>query len=257
MTAEITEGVSKGELKLSGTETLAGVSTQVYTGSGASAGVKAWVDEKDGLVIRASATQAGSPPMLLADIRIVKFAAPSASHFVLPPACAGVRPPPTPAELIAEETGDSADNFVNGNSGPGSTNTCTIALHVVQAKTMVPITRKFQVGIDTSYLLGAPNPPAHTFGVGNDGTATYSGGGIREVTSQIHDGVLRIVDPPASFELDINVITPNHGTSAGGVYRQCFGPVTNLYYVMADQMDPSKKTEFLYAKAGKYAAGAH
>lgn len=258
MTAEITEGVSKGELKPAGTETLAGVLTQVYTGNSGPEAIKAWVDQKDELVIRASATAAGSPPMLLADIRRVTFTPPSASHFVLPPACAGAHPPPTAAEVIAEETGDSGDHFVNGIYGPGSKDTCTIALHVVEAKTMAPIARKFQVAIDTSYLLGDPNPPAHTYGVGNDGTATFSGGGVHEVTGQIHDGVLRIVNPPASFELDINVITPNHGTSTAGVYRQCFAPVTNLYYVMTDPMDPSKKTDLLYAKSGKYAAvGGH
>jgi len=255
MTAEITQSISKGELKPAGTETLAGVTTQVYTGGSGGEALKAWVDQKDGLVIKVSATAPGAPPMIMADIRRVMLTAPSPSHFALPAACAGSHPPPTPAELIAEETGDSSDNFVNGNSGPGSKDTCTIALHIVQAKTMAPITRKFQIAIDTTHLVGEPNPPAYTFGVGNDGTATYSGGGIHEVTNQVRNGVLRIVNPPPSFELALNVITPGQGTGSGGVYRQCYGPITNLYYVMKDQSDPFKGGDYLYAKSGKCATG--
>jgi len=255
MIGELSDDIKKGELKPSGTETLAGVTTTLYVGKSDGSDIKAWLDQKDGLVIKVIASTPGGQPMTLADIRRVIFAPPSATHFNLPPGCAGVKPAPMPAEIIAAETGDSAANFVRGDTGPGSTNTCTIALHVVQAKTMAPVTRKWQVAIDTANQIGIPNPPAYTFGVGNDGTATYSGGGIHEVTNQVHNGVLRIVNPPASFALDINVITPGHGTSSGGVYRQCFGPVTNLYFVMADQNDPSKPpTEFLYAKSGKYAA---
>jgi hypothetical protein len=253
MTGELTDGIKKGELKPAGAETLAGVTTQVYAGSTSGAAIKVWLDQKDGLVIKAVVGVGTPQSMTMADIRRVMIGVPSATHFVLPPACAGTKPPPTPAELIAAETGDSADNFVRGAYGPGSRNTCTIALHVVQAKTMAPVTRKWQVAIDTTYQVGEPNPPHYTFGSGTDGTSTFSGGGVHEVTNQVHNGVLRIVNPPASFEIDINVITPGHGTGSGGVYRQCFGPVTNLYYVMSDQMDPSKPAEYLYAKSGKYA----
>ena len=254
MTADLQQGITKGDFKPAGKETIGGIPTTIYTGVSSGTSIKAWLDEKDGLVMRAMIDAPGSDLQPLVDIKKVAFATPAPSLFALPAACVSVKPPPTPAELISDATGDDPADFVNAVYGPGSKDTCTIALHVVQAKTMAPITRKFQIAIDTTHLVGDPNPPAYTFGVGTDGTSTYSGGGIHEVTNQVHDGVLRIVNPPASFELALNVITPGQGTGSGGVYRQCFGPVTNLYYVMKDQSDPFKGGDYLYAKSGKYAA---
>jgi hypothetical protein len=119
---------------------------------------------------------------------------------------------------------------------------------------MAPLNRRYQVAIDTTYDQKSPTPPSYQFGVGNDGTATYSGGGLHEITSQIRFGVLRIDNPPAYFNLSMNIVAPGHGAGIGLVYRQCFGPVTNLYYVVKDPDDLSKGADFLYAKSGKYAA---
>jgi hypothetical protein len=254
MTSEFTDGIKKGELKPAGNELMAGVATSVFTGSTGGSTINAWFDQKDGLVVKAVATTAGGQSMTMADVRRITMTAPAASLFALPASCAGTKPPLSAAETIADETGDSDTNFVNAIYGPGSKNNCTIALHVVQAKTMAPITRKFQVAIDTTYDQNNPVAPHYTFGLGNDGTSTFSGGGIHEITSQIHNGVLRIVNPPAYFNLSLNVVTPGHGTGTGLIYRQCFAPVTNLYHVMTDQADPSKPDDYLYAKAGKYAA---
>jgi len=52
----------------------------------------------------------------------------------------------------------------------------------------------------------------------------------------------------------MNVMQPNHGTAIGMVYRQCFAPVTMLYYVLKDPNDVGAGADWLYAKAGKYAA---
>jgi len=119
---------------------------------------------------------------------------------------------------------------------------------------MAPINRKFQVAIDTTYNQDDPTPPSYVFGVGADGTSTYSGGGLHEITSQVHNGALRIDNPPAYFNLSVNIPTPNRGAGIGLVYRQCFAPVTNLYYVVKDPEDVGKGADFLFAKSGKYAA---
>ena len=47
---------------------------------------------------------------------------------------------------------------------------------------------------------------------------------------------------------------PNRGGDVGLVYRQCFGPVTNLYFVAKDPTNPDDGWDWLYAKSGKYAA---
>ena len=248
---ELAAGIAKGDLKPAGNETLHGIPTKVYTGLSEGMNIKVWLDEKDNLVIKAAFGAPGSPMTTMVDISKVSMAPPPASLFAMPAYCASVKPPPSPAELMAAETGDNGDNWVNAIYGPGSKNTCSIVVRVVAAKTMAPVTRRWQFAIDTTF--NQDNPPHYEFGVGNDGTSTFSGGQIHEITSQIHNDMLRIDNPPAYFYKAMNVIQPNRGTEAGMIYRQCFAPVTMLYYVMKDSTDIGKGADWLYAKAGKYA----
>jgi hypothetical protein len=255
--AELSGDIAKGDLKAAGNETMNGIATQLFTGTTQGTNVKAWIDMKDNLVIRVDLSAAGTAPMTMTNITKVSIGQPPASMFVLPAACAGVKPPPTAAQLIADETGDDAANWVNGSYGPGSTNSCSILVNVVAAKTMAPLNRKYQAAIDTTYDQNSPTPPHYVFGVGTDGTSTYAGGGLHEITNQIHDGTLRIDNPPAYFMFGVNIPTPNRGADVGLIYRQCFAPVTNLYWVVKDPNSPADGGDWLYAKSGKYAAPAH
>ena len=252
MTAELSGGIAKGDLKPAGAETLNGIPTQVYAGTAGQTSLKAWLDQKDSLVIRASMGAPGGPMQNMVDIQKASFTAPPPSLFNLPAACAGVHPPPTAAELIAAETGDSADNFVNANFGPGSKDSCSILIRIVQAKTMMPLDRKWQAAIDTTYNQDSPTPPHYEFGSGTDGTSTFAGAGLHEITSQIHSDILRIDNPPAYFNLSTNFIQPGRGAGIGLIYRQCFAPTTMLYFVLKDPNDPGAGGDFLYAKSGKY-----
>ena len=254
MTAELKGGIAKGDLKPAGNETINGIPTQVYAGASGPTSIKAWLDQKDALVVRAQIGAAGGPMQTLVDVKKVSLTAPPASFFALPPTCAGVKPPPTAGQLIADETGDDAGNFVNAISGHGSKNSCSIILRIVEAKTMAPYTRRWQAAIDTTYNQDSPTPPAYSFGVGTDGTSTFSGGGLHEITSQIRNGMLRIDNPPAYFNLSTNFIQPGRGAGIGLIYRQCFAPTTMLYYVLKDPNDPGAGGDFLYARSGKYAS---
>ena len=129
-------------MKPTSAETVSGVATKAYAGTTSGNSVKAWLDETDDLVIRAVVSGPGASPMTLVDVRKVSFTPPPASLFALPAACAGAKPPPAPAEVIAAETGDSGDHFVNANYGPGSKDTCTIVVRVAAARTMAPVTRR-------------------------------------------------------------------------------------------------------------------
>jgi hypothetical protein len=252
MTADVNMGIAKGDLKPAGTETLAGIPAKIYAGIVGQTPVKVWFDAKDGLVLRAVMGGGGSPTATLVDIKRVSLAAPAASLFAVPAACAGVKPPPTADEVIADETGDSGANYVNGMYGPGSKNSCSVVLRVVEAKTMKPIGH-IQVAIDTTYNQDNPTPPHYSSGVHNDGTETYSGGGIREITNMVHNGTVSLGTPPAYFMLDVNVIHPGHGSSTGLVYRKCFAPTTVLLYVVKDYGQSTESGDFLWVKSGKYA----
>jgi hypothetical protein len=250
----VTGGIAKGDLKPAGTEMVAGISTQVYAQNSPQGNVKAWLDKKDNLVMRAMMTPPGAAPMTMVDIRKVTLAAPDAQLLKLPAACADVHPAPTPAELIADETGDSADNYVNAIYGPGSANTCSILVRVVTAKTMTPITNRLQFAIDTTYDQNNPNPPHYEFGMARDGSQSYAGGGVHEITNQAHNGMVKIDNPPAYFNLSVNLMKPNYGAGMGLIYRQCFAPTTVLLYVVKDPNNPQAGTDWLYAKGGKFAA---
>ncbi|HEY2859172.1 MAG TPA: hypothetical protein VGJ21_12200 [Terracidiphilus sp.] len=250
MTAELNQGIAKGDFKPAGTETIAGVATQIYLNSSAQGSMKVWFDSKTALVMRAVATSAGAAPLTMIDIRKVVFSAPPAARFTLPPSCAGAKPPPSAADVIADETGDDGANYVNGMYGPGSQNACDVVLRVVNAKTLTPIDH-IQVALDTNYK--QEDPPHYEFGVAQDGTTTYSGGHAREITSRVHNGAVRIFNPPPYFMLGVNLIHPNHGGSLGLVYRQCFAPATVLLYVVKDYGQATESGDFLWVKAGKNA----
>lgn len=252
-TADLTAGIAKGDLKPTGTETLNGIPTTVYTGVSQGMNLKAWLDRKDNLVIRAAFGAPGAAMTTMVNIEKVCFTPPPASLLAMPPYCASVKAPPTPAEIMAAETGDDGANWVNANIGPGSKNSCSIVVRVVAAKTMASINRKFQAAIDLTYDPDSPNPPHYVFGVGEDGTSTYAGGGLHEITGQIRNGMVRLDNPPAQFMFGVNIPTPHRGADVGLIYRQCFAPVTLLYDIVKDPSNPADGSDWLYAKAGKYA----
>jgi len=252
LTAEVNTGIAKGQLKPGGTAVINGIATDIYTGSDSGATEKIWFDKKDGLVLRAEASMPGGQSMTLANVTKISFATPPASLMALPPSCAGVKAPPTPAELIADETGDDGSNYEIGSTGPGSKNSCSVVLRTVAAKTMTPITR-IQVAIDTQYNQNDPTPPHYVFGVGNDGTSTYAGGHVREITKAVHNGAVNLGTPPPYFMVGVNTIEPNRGADLGLVYRKCFAPTQVLLYVVKDYGTPTESGDYLWVKSGKYA----
>jgi hypothetical protein len=245
--------IASGELKPAGAETVIGIPASIYTASSADGTAKIWYDEKDSLVLRVQFTAPNAAPATMVDVKSVSMKAPDPSIFALPAACASVKAPPTEADVIAEATGDNPDNFVRAGYGPGSKDSCSIVVRVVAAKTMAPVTRKWQFAIDTTYNIDN-TPPDYAINAADDGTSTFAGGGMHEITSQIRNDTLRIDNPPAYFNAAMNVVQPGHGAAYGLVYRQCFAPVTMLYYILKDPNDPGAGADWLYAKAGKYAA---
>ena len=93
-TAAIRTSIAKGDLKPAGAATVIGIPVKIYAGETPQAAIKAWVDEKDGLILRAEIGPPGGSLQAIVDIRKFELGAPPASLFTLPPACASVKPPP-------------------------------------------------------------------------------------------------------------------------------------------------------------------
>src|ERR1019366_3916555 len=95
------------------------------------------------------------------------------------------------------------------------------------------------------------HPTSYQMGSGPGGRATFSGGGLKEVTSQLRNGVLRIDDAPEQFDMEM-------GFSSGGftsalIHRQCFGPQTVLLHVVNPDNTGDGTNWWVWVKSGKYA----
>ena len=246
--ADMTKDLAKPEVKMTGTETINGFATKVYeiTGPTAAQSAKAWVDNKYGLVIKANVGAMGT----MVEVKTLSVGKPAASVFVLPPACAkaaAAGPPMTPAQQMIADTGiKNAADYADAGMAPASpsTNSCTVNFKVVRAGTMEPITNIVGMGLD----LDQNSNGSYTVGAGANGSH-YSGGTIKDVTSQYRNGILRIDNAPSHFRLDVEF---KNGDVSALIYRQCFQPQTVLMVIVKDPDHlAGQPARWLWSKTGK------
>ena len=243
--------VKQPGMKETGSETIGGVSTTVFEGAEKGVSLKAWIDPKTGLLMKAQMAQGGGAPQTIIEVKQVSYAKPAAALFEVPPGCAAdaaAPPPPTEAERIAAATGGNAADFTSAITPPQSRgNSCSVNVRVVHAGSMQPITN-VQLALDTTYDID--HPPHYVTGLSTEGKATYSGGGIRELTSQIRNGVLHIENPPDHFYLAAQF--GKAGSAEGLIYRHCYAPSSVLLLVVKNPDRLSDGADWLWVKSGKY-----
>jgi hypothetical protein len=162
---------------------------------------------------------------------------------------------PMTAELNADEARSDPADYISGDYGPETANSCNVVLHVVQAKTMTPI-ENVQVAIDTTYNQNDPDPPQYTVWVRSNGLETFLGGHVHNIKKKVHSGVVSLGAPPAYFMLNVNVVEPGHSSDMGLVHRRCLAPTTDLLYVVNDYGQPDESGHFQWVKSEKFAAPA-
>ena len=150
-------------------------------------------------------------------------------------------------DQIAAETGGHASQYVDAVMADVSPQSCTVLLSVVRAGALAPVTDGFQMAIDAK--VDIDHPASYTIGLGDDGRATFAGGGLREVTGDFKDGVLTISDAPKFFDVEMS-FGPGSGGSAL-IHRQCFGPRTRLIYVVDNPDTGVKGGDWLWFKGGQ------
>jgi len=246
--ADMTKDLAKPEVRMTGAETINGFATKVYeiAGKTPSESAKAWVDNKYGLVIKANVGSMGT----LVEVKQLSVAKPAASVFVLPPACAkaaAAGPPKTELQQMAIDTGiQNPDDYANAIMPGSSTSTssCTVVFKVVRAGSMEPIVNVTAVGVDVDQN----SSDGYTVGGGANGSH-YSGGTIKDMTTQYRNGILRIENAPPHFHVDVESA---HGGASALIYRQCFQPQSVLTLVMKNADNPSEGTaHWLWSKTGK------
>jgi hypothetical protein len=239
-----------------GSDTIHGFPAKILESSTPTVKIKAWIDTKYGMILKAQMSQAGSELKTVIEVTDVNLTPPPPSLFAIPASCAATAaapPPPTEAEQIAALTGGNPRDFVKAIYGPGSKTSCNVLFRVVKAGTMEPIASGIQVAADLK-VTSEPTP-SYVFGVGEAGHATFSGGAIHEILSQTHNGVFRIDHAPAQFELVTDFGTA--GSSDSNVYLQCFAPQTVLLLVVKNPAKLSDGAELLWVKSGQYATALH
>jgi hypothetical protein len=255
MSAGFIDELKKMNAKQVSPEPMLGVKADVWTASTPDGDAKAWIDTAHSLILKYQLTPKGEAVKTLIEVTAVSYVPPPAALFVELKRCASTPAMvhvPTTEERIAAETGDDAGNYASGTYGPGSKESCSVSFRVVAAKTMEPVTTPYQIAIDLTYSPEQKPPPHYTIGLSKDGHSTFEGAGLHELTSQVKNGVLRIDNFPP--QIDVELIFRDGGGTSGMVYRHCFGPRTELLYVLPDPAHDNTAGEFLWVKAGKYAA---
>jgi hypothetical protein len=227
--------VTKG--KLTGTETVNGFATKVYTVDADGATAKVWAEAKTGLPVKVQVTQ-GTDTKTITQVTKFTVGAPTASVFVLPAVCTAAAGPPPPSQRdkdIAAETGGQVGDFVDAvmTTAPGSQDTCSVAIRVMTAGSMKPIVSGFTLTADTL-----------------DDQNNQVPGGKLTVTAGAN-GVWRIASVPLHFD-----VSEDFGTAGGGggtLHRQCWGPVSTLLLVVKDPANLGKGADFVWDTKGKYA----
>jgi|HubBroStandDraft_1064217.scaffolds.fasta_scaffold33503_2 hypothetical protein len=249
--ASMVSDLTKQGAKKVGTEMVNGFSTDVYelVDPASKATYKAWIDTKYGLMIK---LQTGD--QVLQEITQLTLAPPPAALFTVPASCGNVAPPApmlTDAQKIAADTGGDGTNYVYAHLAPadGSPTSCTVVFKAVKAGTLAPIPINYAIGLDLNQNDNGGENVHYSTDAGLAGTAKFSGGEIKDVSSQIHNGVLRIPNAPKHFYMDVEF--GNTGTASALIYRQCFGPETTLLLVVKNVDNFSDGADWLWSKEGK------
>ena len=241
------DDLAKQNLKETGAETVNGFATKVFVADTPQAKIKGWWDPQTRLLVKTEMTPPNGPTQVISEVKKVSLTAPDASVFDLPVACAGIKAPLTEAQKIAAEMGGNPGDFVDATMGSISAKSCNVAFRIVRGGSMEPLTSGFQVGIDTT--VDVNHPGNYTMGERADGTESFSGGGLHELTAQVRNGVLQIANPPAQFNLLAHI---THGSDNQAlIYRQCYRPQTVLLLVLGK--DSSTPNHWLWVKSGKFA----
>src|SRR5215471_1427294 len=236
-----------------GSATLNGIPTKVLEAGTADGKAKLWVDDKFGLIIRWMMMGKDGQPQAMIEVKKLDLSKPPASVFTFPPACAAAaKAPRSPSgeERVAAATGGNAQDYSDATMPPASKNSCSVLFKVVRTGSMEPVGSGFQVAVDKN--VDVEHLAHYTMGVGTSGKITFSGGGLHEETAQMRDGVLRIDNAPAEF--DVELAFGKGGYSSALIYRQCFAPQTTLLLVVKNPDKLSDGTHWLWVKSGKRTA---
>jgi hypothetical protein len=233
-TASAQADLKKQNAKAMPDETVNGFASKVFAISNPAFSGKAWIDSKSGLLVKMEWAPKDGKTQTIMELKQYSLARPAANLFTLPASC---------KLLPAPQTAPS-DGTVDAMMPPPSKESCSPTFKVAQAGSKTPITSGFQVAIDTKIDLEHPAGYKIAFGAG--GHATFAGGSLHEVTSQLANGALRIDNAPPYWDLEVEL--ENGGSASALIYRQCFGAQPLLMMVVKNPAKLSDGVEWRWVK---------
>ena len=220
-----------------GSETINGFAAKVYESAGPAGALtaKVWLDPKYGLIVKLEMTQKGSPTRTIMETKQLTLARPAASLFTMPAACGQAPAPPPPAS--------QSDGMADAIMPPASRTSCSVQFKIVRAGSMTPIASGFQVAADMN--VNPEHAASYQIGAGPNG-ATFSGGNLREITARFRNGVLKLDNVPAQW--DMEVYSAKAGSASALIYRQCFGAQPTLLLVLKNPEKVSDGADWRWVK---------
>jgi hypothetical protein len=249
-TADIAGELASMHARDSGTDIVNGIHTKVFEADAPQGGGKfrVWLDAVFGEEIKAVSIDASKKVTPMMEVKSLTLGKPPANPTLLP-ACAKTaiqplpQPQPTEAQRIAARTGSAPGTYVSGVEGPGSTQTCTVQVSVVLAKTMAIVNGGYRLAIDPTV------DPDHPIAYSQPGNPFATGGGVREITSLMQNGVTKLPNPGPAFHVQISHDQANAQYTVGTMlYRQCFGRSTAKLFFVVDSTASFEGGEWVWAK---------
>ena len=249
-TADIAAELAGLHARDAGTETLNGIHTKVFEAVTPQDGgkVRVWLDAAYGETIKAVSVDAGKKVTPIIEVTSLTLGKPAATP-TLPPACTktAIQPlpqrQPTQVERIAARTGSAPGTYVSGVVGPGYAQSCSVQFSVALAKTMAIVNGGYRLAIDPTV------DPDHPIAYAQPGNPFATGGGVREITSLMQNGVTKLPSPGPAFHLQISHDQANAQYIVGTMlYRQCFGRSTAKLFFVVDSAASFESGEFVWAK---------
>lgn len=247
----------KSSPKPTGSEAVNGMMAQIFeaTEPKSKTKLKVWRELKTGLFVKVAMTAPGAAAATtIVEVKQFSPMKPAAAVFVAPDSCKDVKAPAkmlSTAEKLATEIGGAPGDYEDATLGPGSSTSCTMQLRMVSAS-MQPLT-DVQVALDLAYDID--KPPSYVMGGSPSGKTVFSGGHLKEYTDQVRNGVLRVDNIPAVFDIELTFAGGNKGASSAMLYRHCGGPQGVLLFVLKNPANVSEGADWVWVKSGKYAAG--
>jgi hypothetical protein len=225
--ARMSNALTKQPTTDGGREILAGIDTKILVASTPQGPAKLWIDPKSNLLMKWRIVAPDGKPTTVLEVSKFSTAAPPAALLAIPAACTAAPKQDQTVHLTAAPSGGEG-GIANAIMPPASAKSCTALFRVVRPGSMAPFVGGYQIAIDRT--IDNAHPASYRVGLSATGGASFAGGGLKEETAAVKDGILRIEDMPPQIHAEL--CFGKGGCSSALIYRHCTAPESTLVFLI-------------------------